>query len=455
MPIPEQPFSLEQQIADWRKYLLARNAIHAKDADELEDHLRDLVFDLMGKGLDEDEAFLVATKRMGELDSVSREFALEYSERAWKQWVVPSAGGKAAGLSEEVLVVFALACCAALAIKLPILFGIPWDDDGVSFFARNLSLFVFPFLAIYFCWKRQLTPDSYWKIGLPFVAGASFANLYPLQTDGSTEVLSILHLPIALWLVIGLAYTGPRWRSDSGRMDFVRFTGELAIYYVLIALGGGVLTALTIGVFNAIGLDAEFIAGNWIIPCGAMGAVIVGSWLVEAKQSVIENMAPVLTRVFTPLFALMLLAFLIAMLWTGQGINVERDVLIGFDLLLVVVLGLLLYAVTARDSQAAPDYFDWLQLVLVVSALLVDIFALVAIASRISEFGFSPNKVAALGENIILLVNLTWSAHLYWRFIRGRGSFAALVSWQMAYLPVYSLWAALVVILFPPLFGFA
>ncbi|MFN2447194.1 MAG: hypothetical protein ABR606_16630, partial [Vicinamibacterales bacterium] len=91
------------------------------------------------------------------------------------------------------------------------------------------------------------------------------------------------------------------------------FSGELFIYYVLIALGGGVLTAFTMMMFNAIDIDAEWLAEGWLIPCGAMGAVIAGSWLVEAKQSVIENMAPVLTRLFTPLFTVVLLAFLATM----------------------------------------------------------------------------------------------------------------------------------------------
>jgi hypothetical protein len=191
-----------------------------------------------------------------------------------------------------------------------------------------------------------------------------------------------------------------------------------------------------------------------MLPCGAAGAVLVASWLVEAKQSVIENMAPVLTRLFTPLFAAALLTFLAALLWTGQGINIEREVLIVFDLLLLVVLGLLLYSVSARDPQAPPGAFDTVQVVLVVSALLADAFALWAIAARISEFGFTPNRVAGLGVNVILLVNLAWSAALYLRFLRGRGTFASLESWQTRYLPVYAIWAAIVVIAFPPLFGF-
>jgi hypothetical protein len=237
-------------------------------------------------------------------------------------------------------------------------------------------------------------------------------------------------------------------------MNFVRFSGELAIYYVLISLGGFVVIAFTFMMFRAIEMNPDWFVAGWLIPCGAAGAVLIGSWLVEAKQSVIENMAPVLTRLFTPLFTVLLLVFLATMAWTGSPINVKREVLIGFDLLLAVVVGLVLYAASARDPQAPPDLFDGLQLLLVVSALVVDGVALWAIAARISEFGFSANRVAALGENLILLVNLTWSAWLYARFLRHRSSFAVLEGWQMAYLPVFSAWATLVVVVFPPLFGY-
>jgi hypothetical protein len=253
--------------------------------------------------------------------------------------------------------------------------------------------------------------------------------------------------------VLGAAYAGGRWSQVGGRMDFIRFSGELFIYYVLIALGGAVLMGFMAMIFQAIGIDIEPFFESWLLPCGAMGAVVVASWLVEAKQSVIENMAPVLTRLFSPLFAAVLVAFLGTSLWTGRGVDIERDVLIAFDLLLVVVLGLLLYSVSARDLRSPPGAFDVVQVVLVVSALLADAVALWAIAARITEFGFSPNRVAALGENVILLVNLAWSAVLYVRFLRRRGSFADLERWQTDYLPVYAAWAAIVVIVFPPVFG--
>jgi len=448
--------TLEDQIAQWRGYLHRRRAIDGRDVEELEGHLRDQMAALTTAGLAGDEAFLVAVKRIGSLDALSREFAREHSERLWKQLVIAEddAGGSSSPVRAETIVVFGLAMAAAVAIKVPELFGIHYIGGGMPFYARNGSLFVLPFLVVYFAWKRRLSVAACAALAAPFTIAIVFANIYPFVSQGSTQALTALHLPIALWLVVGFAYTGGRWFVGSGRMNFVRFSGELFIYYVLIALGGGVLTAFTMMMFNSIGMNAQWFAQGWLVPCGAMGAVIVGSWLVEAKQNVIENMAPVLTRLFTPLFTIILLVFLATVAWTGSAIGIEREVLISFDLLLVAVVGLVLYAVSARDPQAPPDFFDRLQLLLVISALAVDALTLTAIASRISEFGFTPNRVAALGENVILLVNLLWSGWLYVQFLRGGKPFAALERWQTSYLPIYSAWATIVVIVFPPLFAF-
>jgi len=422
---------------------------------ELEDHLREHVSVLTDAGLETDEAFLVAVKRMGDLDALSREFAREHSDRLWKQLVVSrsDAGQARAATRKDAVIAFGLAAAAAAAIKVPALFGLRLDQDS-GFYLRNLSLFVLPLLTGYFAWKRRLDTGTLRWLAAAFVAAAVFANVYPFAPEGHTGALAALHLPIALWLLVGVAYAGARWGEASGRMDFVRFSGEFFIYFVLIGLGGGVLSGFMALIFESIGIDVEPFFESWLLPCGFMGAVVIASWLVEAKQSVIENMAPVLARLFTPLFAAVLVTFLATLVWTGRGVSIERNVLIAFDLLLVMVLGLLLYSISARDPRTPPGAFDVLQVVLLVSALLADAVALGAIAGRISEFGFSPNRVAALGENVILLVNLAWSSVLYLGFLRGRSSFSRLERWQTTYLPVYAVWAATVVVVFPPLFGY-
>ena len=450
--------TLEERIREWRNYASRRKAVKPIDVEELEDQLRTQVEALREAGLNDDEAFLVAVKRLGDLDSISREFAREYSERLWKQLVaLPDLRDSSFEIKREAVVAIALAIAAAVAIKIPVLFNpeFNWDSQlTVSFYARNFSLFILPFLAGFFAWKRSLAWVGRYWLAVPFIVAALVVNTLPFKLGGHTEILAAIHLPIALWLAVGFAYIAGHWNDHNQRMNFVRFSGEWFIYYTLIALGGGVLMVFTSFIFDAIGIRVETFLNEWVLPCGIAGAVIISAWLVEAKQSIVENMAPVLTRLFTPLFTVLLLAFLVTVIWTGSGIDVEREVLIGFDLLLVLVLGLLLYSISARDHQAPPGLFDKLQLLLVICALLVDTLALWAIAARISEFGFSPNKVTALGVNIILLVNLSWSAVLYTRFLTKRASFAPLERWQMSYLPVYAVWAWVVVIVFPIIFNY-
>ncbi|MBQ1037699.1 MULTISPECIES: permease prefix domain 1-containing protein [Micromonospora] len=458
MTAHDGPEQVEAQFAQWRQYVLRRRELQPSDADELEDHLRGSVDELVAAGLSPDEAFLVAVKRMGSLDDISREFAREHSERLWKQLVLTGDSGSpiaGARSRRDLWVMFGCAAGAVVSVKAPALFGLSFDDDG-SFYARNATLFALPWLAAFLAWRRQARPVMIAVLVALFALGVVAANAYPLADDSQSVVVSSVHLPIALWLVVGLAYVADDWRSSRRRMDFIRFTGEWFIYFVLMALGGGVLAAFLFNTFAAIGIVPEAFISQWLLPCGAAAAVVVAGWLVEAKQSVVENIAPVLTRLFTPLFTAALLAFLVAVVWTSHGIEVEREALILFDLLLVVVLGLLLYSLSARDPLAPPGPFDKLQLALVVSALAIDVLVLLEITGRITdEYGGTPNRAAALGENVILLVNLAWSAWLLLAFIRRRTPFAALERWQTGYLPVYAAWAWIVVLVFPPLFSYA
>jgi hypothetical protein len=242
-------------------------------------------------------------------------------------------------------------------------------------------------------------------------------------------------------------------RAHARRMDFVRFTGEWVIYYVLIALGGGVLTGLTAGILGPIGVNPEHIV-MWVLPSGAAGAVIVAAWLVESKQRVVENMAPVLTMIFTPLFAVMLAGAAAVYAVRGLGGAFDRELLGLFDALMVVVLGLVLYGMSARDPSQPPGSMDRVQLLAVAGALVLDVMVLGSMMVRIGDLGLTPNRVAALGLNLILLVNLAGTAWLLARFLSGRMPFPRLERWQTAYLTVFALWAAAVVVVVPPLFAF-
>lgn len=449
---------LERQIMQWRSFLQAHPALGDGDLDELEDHLRDRIDDLRSRGLTPDEAFLIAVRRLGRVDQLSREFAREHSDRLWKQLVLGSA--ESTRPSRGGLLAVAFAMVAAVVIKLPALWGAP---DEVTM--RNAPILILGALAAYLLVRGSRGWRTWIAVAVPFAAAAVIVNAFPFAPGADTLLLTVLHLTVALWIAVGIAYVGSGWRSTSARMDFIRFTGEWVVHLALIAIGGGVLVALTLGVFSAIGVTIEGVAEDWILPCGAAGAVVVAAWLVDAKKSVIENMAPVLTKLFTPLFTLLLLTFLAAAAVqtitasadaeTGLlGMASQRDVLIIFDVTLVVVLGLLLYTLSAQRSDAPASWFDTLQLVMLVAAIAVDLLVLAAMLTRIGEFGASPNKLASLGLNLILLACLAGAAWLQVGYLRGKTTHAARERWQTGFLPVYAVWAFAVAVILPPLFAF-
>ncbi len=452
--------SVESQIEQWREYVVRAPGV-GHDVDELEDHLRHQIAELTAAGLSEDEAFLVAVKRMGDLDELSREFAREHSGRLWKQ-LLRVDDPPARVLAGDWLEALAFAAGAAVAIQIARLAA---ESDGgeAGWLARNLGLLVLPFLAAYFARRRALDVRGWLAAAAPFAVAALIVNVYPWGAGAGTEafggevsdteLIATIALPVALWFAIAFPYMGGTIRSHERRMDFVRFTGEWFIYYVLIALGGGVLMGLTAAVLEPAGVDVDAVAA-WVIPSGAAGAVVVAAWLVESKQRVVENMAPVLTMLFTPLFAVMLAATAVVYAVTGIDGAFDRDLVSVIDALLVVVLALVLYGMSAREPSASPTWMDAIQLVAVASALVLDLMVLGAMVARIGDVGLTPNRTVALGLNVVLLVNLVWAAWLAARFLTGRARFHQLERWQTTYLPVFALWAAALVVVLPPLFGF-
>ncbi|WP_062465206.1 permease prefix domain 1-containing protein [Demequina soli] len=441
---------VEAEITRWRAYLDARGAVAPADADELEDHLRGQVEDLMASGLSDEEAFLVAVKRLGSQDEVAREFARQHSKRLWRQLVLDG-GPRTPGRWGAVPGMLGFAVAAALATRAPSLV-LDAGDDAARYVLLSVTL-VLGVVAGFLAWRRASRAAGI-AAAVATVAGAALTLAYPFDATDDTVVLALLHLPIALWLVVGFAYAGGRWRSRAARLDFIRFTGEWVIYVALIAAGGGVLVGVTLAVFRGLGIDAEPIVSAWVVPFGAGGATVVAAWLVEAKQEVLESIAPVLTRVFAPLATLALAAMLVAAVATG-GFQESREVLIAVDVLLVVVLGLVLYSISALEPTSPAGWTDRLQLALVVAALALDAFALAAIAGRIGDAGSTPNRIAALGLNLVLLVNLAATAWLYGVRLARRGTLEPLLRWQTAYVPVYGAWALVVAVALPPLFAFA
>src|SRR5579863_9301874 len=106
---------LEEQIAQWRQHL-RRQRTEEANVEELEGRLREQVALLTGAGLSPDEAFLIAAKRVGRIDGRFRKQLLRALE---------SREAQSDQTRSDAFMALGLAITAAVAIKLPALFGVP------------------------------------------------------------------------------------------------------------------------------------------------------------------------------------------------------------------------------------------------------------------------------------------------------------------------------------------
>ena len=219
---------LEEQIAQWRLYLSRRRAIHGPDVEELEGHLRDQMAVLTKAGLAEEEAFLIAVKRIGSLDALSREFAREHSDRLWKQLVIaPEAAGEPGrGTRAEILVVLSLAVAAALAVKVPAFCGLQLLDGDEPFYPATPEVRAAAARGLLRL-KAAGSPSDLRLAGAALRSAAIFANVFHFEDGqryrGANRSASA-DRPVA-----GHRHCLRRRPlfAAGGRMNFVRFSGEL------------------------------------------------------------------------------------------------------------------------------------------------------------------------------------------------------------------------------------
>jgi hypothetical protein len=412
-------FDLDFNIRSYSDYLRAHGSFSDNDILEMESHLHDEIDELTQHGLSEEEAFLIGVKRLGNVNQISHEFQKVNAEGFWKQLLTDSGDPRERRKQRaNILLVVALSLFAGTLLKIPELFGIPYFiiSSAISptmFYFKNISLFLFPFVALFFMVNH--TSDRKWKTAIisVFIFTGILVNLYPTFAPGDTFWLTAFHLPLLLWLVTGLAFLGKEWRSSRKRMDFIRFSGETFIYGVLISCGLGVFILFTQLLFSAIQVNLSWFIQEYLIVYGGSAVLMVAVYLVEAKKSVVENFTPILAKIFSPLFLLTMIAFLVGMIVLGKSPFLERDFLIGFDFMLVLVLALVLYVLSSRGVHDKANLFDYMNCALILAAIVIDIIALAAILFRLSAYGITPNKLAALGENLLLMINLGGLAWMY------------------------------------------
>jgi len=326
--------------------------------------------------------------------------------------------------------------------------------DPEYYYSRNLAFVVFPMLTLYFAWKQQLPPKRLIPVLIVMVVSALYINLLPKDMESDTLILACIHLPLFMWAVLGFTYVGGTLKNYSKRLDFLSFNGDLVVMGTIIAIAGMGLSVVTIGLFELIDLKiGEFYFLNIAI-WGAAALPLIATYLVLTNPQLVNKVSPIIARVFTPLVLLMLVIYLIAVIYTGKDPYNDREFLLIFNLLLIGVMAIIFFSIAELAKNADNKTGIRLLFGLSIITILVNGYALSAIVFRISTMGVTPNRLAVLGGNILMLINLFLMSFNLFKASKNSNEIGRVEQSIATYLPVYVLWSMIVTFLFPIIFGF-
>ncbi len=369
---------------------------------------------------------------------------------AWHERLNYESDGVQWGTKADWLFILIAGAIAGTLAKMPAFFTLQEDE----FYARNLGLLVFPFLSVYFIRKSSLSITNFLFPLASLLLSAVYINLLPSQTDSDTVVLACIHLPLFLWGMLGLVFSGSDSKNLNKRLAYLQYNGETIIVGGILLLAGGLLTGITIGLFGLIGLNIEEIYFQYIAVYGLAAAPLLATLITQSNPELVNKVPPIVAKIFSPLVLIMLISYLAAIAYAGKDPYSDRDFLLLFNLLLLGVMALIFFSVVESVEQKKVGLMTWVLASLSLITLVVNGIALSAIAFRISEWGITPNRLAVLGVNLLMLVHLVLVLRQLIQTVRKKSKLEQVGFTLVRYLPIYLLWTAIVTFLFPVLFGF-
>jgi len=376
---------------------------------------------------------------------------LYFDETAEDSGAQPSAGiHKLQSDNSLLLYVIFISVLVWAVAKLPDFISL----DGEWFYPRFIPFLVIGALVAYFTINHGVK-----KSGLRFTIGSLAVVLFillllPDSPDSDSITMALIHTPFVLLSLLGLVFSGENWGDAATRLRFICYGGELLILTALILLGGGVLTALSLGLFELIGIAINDWFFDYVVMWGAMSAPLIATWLWDQVMARESKLASVIANVFSPLFLLLTVAYLFALLGQQRSPFSDREFLIIFNALLLVVWGITVFSVSGREEKGSR-LLDITNLSLVFVTLVIDAIALTAIVYRLLQFGITPNRIAVTGANLLIFVHLLWIFYEYVKAFQSKSSTEVIKTTIGRYLPVYSVWSIFVLTGLPLLFGFS
>ncbi len=354
------------------------------------------------------------------------------------------------GTKNEMVFVIIASFIAGVIAKLPQFFNFSPE----FFYPRNIAFVVFPLLTAYFAWKQNVSTKNIAAASIAILVSVLFINFLPDNNPSDTLMLACIHLPLFLWAVLGFTFLGKDIKNNQRRLDFLRYNGDLVVMTTIILIAGGLFTVLTINLFRVIDIPIEEFYFKNIGIWGLAAAPIVGTFLVQTNPQLVNKVSPVIAKIFTPLVLVTLVVYLIAVIYTGKDPYNDREFLLIFNMLLIGVMAIIFFSIAESSKNSSSKIITLMLFVLSVVTIIVNGIALSAIIFRISEFGITPNRLAVLGSNILILLNLLFMSYRLFKTIKDNNEIEKVGNSIAFFLPIYSLWTMVVTFVLPIIFNF-
>jgi hypothetical protein len=363
-----------------------------------------------------------------------------------------SANGRTKVSRYDIITLIVICTIAGFLIEIPTFFNI--DLKTYFFYEKNAGIIVFMGLSLYAILTRQIFRTPYVLVSLlVFLIAAVYINLLPSNRGSQSINLAYIHLPLFMWCIYGWIFIDFDATDKTKRINYIKYNGDLAILGAIILIAGAVFTALTLGLFNAIGLNIERFYMNYIAIWGLVSAPIVATYIIRAYPFVTNKIAPIIANLFSPLVLITLIIYLISIPIAGKDPYNDRNFLLVFNLMLLGVMGIIVFAISEISANSKQRFGEATLLLLALVTLLIDLVALSAILYRLGEFGFTPNRTAVLISNLLITGNLILIIRNLFNVNFKKADIRKVEMIVSGYLPLYIIWTIIVAFGFPLIFG--
>ncbi len=353
----------------------------------------------------------------------------------------------------NILYLIIICIITGFLIKIPQIFDIDLKD--FFFYRKNIASIIFLGLSSYFYSTKNFFNAKQFLISIfLFLISVIYINYLPSDNSSNSIDLVYIHFPLLMWSLYGLIFIGFDKKNQMKRIDYIKYNGDLVILISIILTAGSALTGITFALFSTIKIDISKFYFDYIVIFGLVSSPIVASYIILNYKSVINKIAPIIAKIFSPLVLITLVIYLINMLLTDRNPYEDRDFLIIFNIMLLGVMGIIIFSISERSTNNKQKFSEIILFMLSIVSIIINLIALSAILYRMEKFGFTPNRVAVLGSNILIFGNLILIMIDLFKVNFKDQKIKNLEINLAKYLPIYTIWTIFVIFILPFLFNF-